>query len=197
MTDCSKYNERIQLLESHLKLFNQRLARYLFFQKCVLCNSSIKEPTLVSCCQSIFCEGCATKISTCPICHSFEYSRMPVTVQSPFNEEDSFMEKDVFGLHKMAQMMSIIGDAIDKKILIFSHYNESFIIIKKWLDEKKLVYLELKGTKERRDNVIDMYKTGNVNILLLNTIHSGAGLNLQKQQIFLFSIEFMIIKRYR
>jgi SNF2 family DNA or RNA helicase len=62
--------------------------------------------------------------------------------------------------------------------LIFSNFNESFIIIKKFLEEKQINYLELRGTKEKRDNTIDLYKTGNVNVLLLNTIHSGAGLNL-------------------
>lgn len=76
--------------------------------------------------------------------------------------------------------MNIISDASHKKILIFSNFNESFTIIKKYLDEKQISYLELRGTKEKRDNTIDLYKTGNVNVLLLNTIHSGAGLNLQE-----------------
>ena len=75
----------------------------------------------------------------------------------------------------------------DKKILIFSNYNETFNVIKRFLDEKKYNYLELRGTKEKRDNVIDSYKFGNVNILLLNTIQSGAGLNLQEtSDIILF-----------
>ena len=69
---------------------------------------------------------------------------------------------------------------MNKKILIFSNFNESFVIIKKWLEERKILYLELRGTKEKRDNTIDLYKSGNVNVLLLNTIHSGAGLNLQE-----------------
>lgn len=81
---------------------------------------------------------------------------------------------------KMELIMDIIGDSINKKILIFSNYNETFSIIKRFLDDNKLTYLELKGTKEKRDNAIDSYKTGNVNILLLNTIHSGAGLDLQE-----------------
>ena len=46
------------------------------------------------------------------------------------------------------------------------------------MEERKILYLELRGTKEKRDNTIDSYKTGNVNVLLLNTIHSGAGLHL-------------------
>ena len=64
--------------------------------------------------------------------------------------------------------------------MIFSNFNESFVVIKKWLEERKILYLELRGTKEKRDNTIDSYKSGNVNVLLLNTIHSGAGLNLQE-----------------
>ena len=85
-----------------------------------------------------------------------------------------------FNVTKIHQTMSIISDAVNKKILIFSNFNESFATIKKCLEEKHILYLELRGTKEKRDNTIDMYKTGNVNVLLLNTIHSGAGLNLQE-----------------
>jgi SNF2 family DNA or RNA helicase len=89
--------------------------------------------------------------------------------------------------NKIDKLLDIIGDGKDKKILIFSNYNESFNIIKRFLDEKKHIYLELRGTKEKRDNTIDSYKYGNVNILLLNTIQSGAGLNLQEtSDIILF-----------
>jgi SNF2 family DNA or RNA helicase len=100
------------------------------------------------------------------------------TVQDmPFVDEKLAISKSNT---KIQQIMTIIGDSTGKKILIFSNFNESFVVIKKWLEERKILYLELRGTKEKRDNTIDSYKTGNVNVLLLNTIHSGAGLNLQE-----------------
>jgi SNF2 family DNA or RNA helicase len=88
---------------------------------------------------------------------------------------------------KIEKLIEIIGEENNKKILIFSNYNETFTIIRRFLEERKHNYLELRGTKEKRDNVIDSYKSGNVNILLLNTIQSGAGLNLQEtSDIILF-----------
>jgi SNF2 family DNA or RNA helicase len=95
----------------------------------------------------------------------------------PFVDEKAAISKSNT---KIQQIMTIIGDSNGKKILIFSNFNESFVVIKKWLEERKILYLELRGTKEKRDNTIDSYKSGNVNVLLLNTIHSGAGLNLQE-----------------
>lgn len=170
--------ERIQLLETHMSLFEERLSKYVLLQKCIVCDEHLKQPTLLSCCQNIFCDQCVS--TECPICRDYQFTRCPVNCSECFDEKDQFPDEEPQRMHKVAQMMNIVGDASNKKILIFSNYNETFNVIKKRLDDRKLHYLELKGTKEKRDNTIDLYKTGNVNILLLNTIHSGAGLNLQE-----------------
>jgi SNF2 family DNA or RNA helicase len=113
---------------------------------------------------------------------SEDFSKIKLDLKNEYDVSDEFKNNDTYETSnlKMNIIMDIIGDCSDKKILIFSNYNETFSIIKRFLDEKNLNYLELKGTKEKRDNTIDSYKSGNVNILLLNTIHSGAGLNLQE-----------------
>lgn len=174
----TRTSDRMQLLETHISRFEERLAKYIHIQSCLVCTQRLDEPVLLSCCQNIFCDKCTG--THCPICRGMEFVKYPVRVNSPFDEKEEFPDEEPQRLHKLLQMMNIVGDAKDKKILIFSNYNETFTIIKKCLDEKKLIYLELKGTKEKRDNTIDAYKTGQVNILLLNTIHSGAGLNLQE-----------------
>ena len=66
-------------------------------------------------------------------------------------------------------MSDILDQNPSGKFLVFSNHNESFVVIKKILEHKKMSYLELRGTKEKRDNTIDMYKTGSINVLLLNT----------------------------
>lgn len=178
-----RLQDRIQQVETHLSLFEERLAKYLCLHMCLACQQPVKEPTLMSCCQNIFCAGCI--LLWCPLCRSVESARFPVQAEIAYDAKDEFpnemsASERLPRLPKCMQMMSIIGDARDKKILVFSNYNETFTLIKKSLDEAKLMYLELKGTKEKRDNTIDAYKTGQVNLLLLNTIHSGAGLNLQE-----------------
>lgn len=173
-----KATERLQLLETHMSLFEERVAKYLFLQKCLVCEQRLTRPSILSCCQNICCTDCVQ--GHCPICRGSDYHMYPVKSEIQFDEKEEFPDEEPQRMHKVKQMLEIVGNAVDKKILIFSNYNETFTIIKKCLDERKLIYLELKGTKEKRDNTIDLYKTGAVNILLLNTIHSGAGLNLQE-----------------
>jgi SNF2 family DNA or RNA helicase len=169
--------EKIQLIKDHLSILNERICRYVSEYSCILCNNPHQQLQILTCCQTIYC-GCEIKTDSCPVCKSNEMAFSTFTIQDmPFVDEKLAISKSNT---KIQQIMTIIGDSTGKKILIFSNFNESFVVIKKWLEERKILYLELRGTKEKRDNTIDSYKTGNVNVLLLNTIHSGAGLNLQE-----------------
>lgn len=180
--DKTKNFEKIQVVENHLKMIEDRLTKFIICNNCSSCPSALTEPCVISCCQRIFCGKCIE--SACTFCKSKEYNISQLVIRNNQNNEsfeyiDDYKD-DTKMKTKMEIIMDIINDSINKKILIFSNYNETFTIIKKFLDDKNLSYLELKGTKEKRDNTIDSYKSGNVNILLLNTIHSGAGLELQK-----------------
>ena len=172
--------EKIQLIKNHLQILEERIRRYTSEHLCIVCNKFHKDISILTCCQMIVCEQ---KIETpiCPLCKSADMTQVKLTTED--NMFDIHEYKDDFekiNMTKIQQIMSIISDSINKKILIFSNFNESFMTIKKYLEEKHIHYLELRGTKEKRDNTIDLYKTGHVNVLLLNTIHSGAGLNLQE-----------------
>jgi hypothetical protein len=167
--------EKIQLINDHLALLEERIRRYVYEYSCILCKSFHKNLCILTCCQTIYC-GCTIVSDNCPVCKSNEMTMYPFSIE----EMPRSIENISIPITKIQQTMNIIGDTMNKKILIFSNFNESFVIIKKWLEERKILYLELRGTKEKRDNTIDLYKSGNVNVLLLNTIHSGAGLNLQE-----------------
>lgn len=178
-TDKNKNLEKIQILEDHLKTLDNRIIKFITTNNCLSCCKTIENPRVVSCCQRIFCGNCIT--TYCVFCKCKDYTIIPLEIKyKDCNESNEYKENSLNNKMKMELIMDIIGDSINKKILIFSNYNETFSIIKRFLDDNKLTYLELKGTKEKRDNAIDSYKTGSVNILLLNTIHSGAGLDLQE-----------------
>jgi SNF2 family DNA or RNA helicase len=150
----------------------------------MICKHPHSYPSIITCCQNIFC-GLCVKDDECPLCKNKDFSIISLSIKEDLNNDlvevvNTNINTSTPLKNKMETLMSIIGDSENKKILVFSNYNETFNIIKKFLEEIGLDYLELRGTKERRDNTIDLYKTGKVNILLLNTIHSGAGLNLQE-----------------
>lgn len=182
-----KKTEKIETIENHINLLEDRILRYVMQNRCVVCNKEYKDVYVLSCCQQIYC-GCLNNLNdSCPLCKSREFINIPMNIKDMMSTslEDYKQENDT--KHKIEKMLEIIGEDSNKKILIFSNYNETFNIIRRFLDEKKHNYLELRGTKEKRDNTIDSYKSGNVNILLLNTIQSGAGLNLQEtSDIILF-----------
>ena len=185
--DKTKNIDKIETIENHIHLLNDRILKYVIQNKCIVCNNSYREAYVLSCCQQIYC-GCLNNLlDTCPFCKSREYLNINIETNDAMSCSLEDYNNGIETKNKIDKMLEIIGDSKNKKILIFSNYNETFTIIKKFLEENKLVYLELRGTKEKRDNVIDSYKTGHVNILLLNTIQSGAGLNLQEtSDIILF-----------
>lgn len=176
--------EKIETIQSHLAMLDQKIFKYVLEKPCIICNQTqqTSKPSVLSCCQNIYCGTCIEEKDTvCPLCKSAEMIKIPLKIEE-VKEEIHVMTNTMNAMNKtkINTILELIGTTENKKILIFSNYNESFTVLKRFLDEKKLSYLELRGTKEKRDNTIDLYKTGNVNILLLNTIHSGAGLNLQE-----------------
>ena len=66
-----------------------------------------------------------------------------------------------------------------KKFLIFSMYDESFSIIRRELDDNKIDFVEISGTKAMRDTKLRRFKEGKVNIVFLNSRFNGAGINLE------------------
>ena len=188
-TEKIKKVEKIETIENHISLLEDRILRYIIQNNCVVCKGGYNKGVYVlSCCQQIYC-GCLNNLNdSCPLCRSRDFENINMTVKDILSVslEDYKQDSDI--KTKIEKLIDIIEPLRhDKKILIFSNYNDTFNVIKRFLDEKKYNYLELRGTKEKRDNVIDSYKFGNVNILLLNTIQSGAGLNLQEtSDIILF-----------
>lgn len=170
--------EKIQIIIDQLKTLDLRINRYVNENNCIICKKQYNKAFVLSCCQNIFCGECYVKNEECLLCKSNDVEIFPIS--NVFNDETKADFDIKTNNNKMTTLLEIVGDTVGKKILIFSNHNESFTIIKKFLDSKNLSYLELRGTKQKRDNTIDLYKSGNINILLLNTIGSGAGLNLQE-----------------
>lgn len=65
------------------------------------------------------------------------------------------------------------------KFLIFSNYDNSFNDIHLTLAALNIKYAFLKGNGNVIKCMIDKYKSGDVDVLLVNTRHYGSGLNLE------------------
>lgn len=167
-------------------------------KSCPICLDTCSKPTLIQCCKNVFCFSCIHQIvnSThkCPLC------RTPSTAQSmdvildmskymrsekPESNIDEYMDiesylRDAETLQeKIDVVVSHLMENPKKRFLVFSEFNGTFEVIKRRFDQLNISYSILSGTTAHIQKTIDMYKKNEIQVLLLNALHFGAGLNLQ------------------
>jgi len=145
--------------------------------ECVICYDPISSPVMEPGCQNIFCSKCLlnwlANHATCPMCRGEVVLNELVYIDR--DECKSEEVKEETPPTKQDHIINIIKKS--GKVLIYSEYDKSFKTIKKVLKEHDIKYGELKLTCI--DDVLDSYKNGDTNILLLNGRRHAAGLNLE------------------
>lgn len=146
---------------------------------CPICMGEFETQTVMDCCGTSFCFECLSRIvnkfGKCPYCsklankYNFHVIKEEKTISNSNNEvkvED-----------KIDSLLKLINKNKDHKMLIFADYINTFKKIEFRLKKEKITYGLLSGNKI--NEVINNYKIGKINILLLNAKDYGAGLNLQ------------------
>jgi SNF2 family DNA or RNA helicase len=79
-------------------------------------------------------------------------------------------------------VIEIIKDCIqrNRKVIVFSSYDETFDIIRNDLDENNIPFIELSGRLSVRVSKLDQFTNGNVHVIFLNSRFNGAGINLEQ-----------------
>jgi hypothetical protein len=153
---------------------------------CSICYETIEDKTLVKCCSNIFCFKCINlwlcQKASCPLCknnlkenelfliHDKENNIKNEIIYS--NETSKHFDK----LHNLEILLK--NKKKNSKYLIFSEYDISFDNIIK-IFETKLKFSYLKGNKYIIQRIINDFKEGNLDILLVNIHNYGSGLNLE------------------
>lgn len=171
-----KIKSEIQRYTQNLENIKQRIEKYEEVT-CPICIDNLEDPIVcLSCCKNLFCMKCITKSfqikEECPLCRS-------VITNESFNIIHSKKKKiECSKPTKMNALLKIIEDN-DKKVLIFSSYDNTFNQLEKLLCSQKIKYSKLSGNYNHINHRLDMYKNGSINILLLNSTNFGTGLNLE------------------
>ena len=79
---------------------------------------------------------------------------------------------------KDEKIIDIIKNNENGKFLIFSEYDNTFFKICKILNENNIKFVEIKGSIKARENNLEKFKTGKINVIFLNSNYNGAGINL-------------------
>ena len=148
---------------------------------CPICLDDFTVPTIISCCNNIFCFECITrsKNSKCPMCRCIFTPANLIVID---NEKQLAKAKAVVAqklLSKKQNLINIIKNKPHGKFLVFSSYENTNDNISTYFIENKINYSKISGHISQINKTIDDFNNGNVKVLLLNAAYFGSGLNLQ------------------
>ena len=177
-----KWRERRRVLIHQLDELKRRFHDFIEVENCHICTEPNHEPVLLSCCQNIFCGKCVLRwlenTSTCPICRKLIIPEMMNYIQKTSTPSPHPIPPK--RKTKGAQIVEIIQSDKDGKFIIFSSFDETLQMIRTVLTEEGIGFNEISGTMEARARKIDDFKNGDIDVLFMNSICNGAGINLQE-----------------
>lgn len=178
--------KEIQKLTTTIASIKERIENYKT-TACPICIDTPKNPVTTNCCKNIFCFECMTRSlerkCTCPMCRSNINNESIIAIGSP----SSSPKQSVYTLpSKDEAFMDILEKYSNGKFLVFSAHDQSFQGIEHSLEKTQHPCVKLVGSGHRIRNIVNEYKTGNLNVLLLNANHYGTGLNLENTTDLVF-----------
>lgn len=176
-------------LMNKIDLIKERLQSTM----CCICYSDPENKTIVKCCQNSFCFKCisiwlGTK-AICPYCKA-RLTTNDLLIWSDEKPENAVEEIKTYATiggimdfstshNKLENLEVLLRAKRDGKILIFSCSDTSFSKLTPILDNQHIKYEYLKGNGSHVNNVMEKYKTGNINVLLVNVRYYGSGFNME------------------
>ena len=178
--EVHKVQQKIEELTVKMDMIKQRVAES---NTCIICYDEIQSKTVIKCCQNSFCFKCISmwlaRTPKCPLCKiaSDMNDLYVVTPDSdspvPFDDRPTLWDKNTNLANVLAKR------APGSKFLIFSNYEHSFINVYPILNNIGVRFEHLKGNGNVINCIVDRYKHGDVDVLLVNSSHYGSGLNLE------------------
>ena len=205
-TDAQRENavkaqtKRVQELENKIALIKDRISNDDF---CAICYDTMKNKTIVDCCQNSFCFKCINMWRnqnafnpTCPMCKKRleDKNLFVVSADAPPKQEqdgkkkihlkdESLFNPDYTKKHDKYKVLEMMlksrKDDPNFKLLLFSGYETSFTKIVPILENLNINFSFLKGRGDVVKNIVNRYKTGELQVLLINIQDYGSGLNLE------------------
>jgi len=176
-------NDRIGSLEEQIKGLKERIENYKT-EICPICFDEPQTATLTQCCNRIFCGSCIltslTRATTCPLCRtqiSASGLRAVAAGPVPAITLDTKAEEPQL-LKKTEQLIQLLKTNPKGKFLIFSRFDNPFIQLSQEIEAMNLTVKLVRGNKDVIAQTLKTFQKGDTNVLLLNSLQAGAGLNI-------------------
>jgi len=174
---------------------------------CPICCDTLSKPIAsVVCCHRLFCMNCITgyfnsksnKIGECPFCRS-KIGFEGITIMEDISNINENVKNNL--LSKQDLFIKLIVENNKKKWLVFSEFDATFNTLLDKLSNNGISFSKICGTASHIDNIINNFNNGTINVLLLNAVNFGMGINLEMATDVLiyhklsFEIEKQVIGR--
>lgn len=188
---------KIRNIDNELTILNNKLQNLkdriteINSKSCSICLDIITNPILLEC-THIFCATCLIKwfntdknVKQCPECRNpikttdqmtAIVSQKNIEVSPNIIDVDDNLGKGI--LNKNETLIKIIKNKPNGKFLVFSRIDSGFWKIIEVLRENHIEYNELKGNTHHMMNVLNNFRNGSVNVILLNTQYAGSGIDI-------------------
>ena len=175
--------DRISSLEEQIKGLKERIENYKT-EICPICFDEPQTATLTQCCNRIFCGSCIltslTRATTCPLCRTqisasglraVAAGPVPTVTATTKTEEPQLLKKT-------EQLIQLLKTSPKGKFLIFSRFDNPFIQLSQEIEAMNLTVKLVRGNKDVIAQTLKTFQKGDTNVLLLNSLQAGAGLNI-------------------
>ena len=187
------YNDEwanLKTLRSQLSTLAERLSQR---GDCSICCSEMSDQQPVAtftCCQNQSCADCCAQVSKglhlgelgirdaqCPFCRTELTSDVVVIAQSQrrIRRNTQLVSKQ----EKLKTILEEIRQTPNRRILLFSEHSGTWNAIEVLLHQMEIEAKELQGGAKQIEKTVKQFEQGLVDVLLLNSVNVGSGLNLQ------------------
>jgi superfamily II DNA or RNA helicase len=171
-------NNDIANQEEKIKNLTERIS-YISSKTCAICMELITNPIMIEC-MHVFCGSCLIRwLNTnknCPNCRTCINSPDKLIAIVDNNNENKEVKEEL--LSKEETLLNIIKSKENGRFLIFSKNENSFEKIKSVLYDTNYKFELLKGNTSHMMNILNKFKSGEINIILLNTQYAGSGIDI-------------------
>lgn len=178
-TDIESMNVRIRSIQERVANMSKDV--------CGICLDICREPvSLLNCCSNFFCYACIETMmkqsghKSCPMCRrTISYDTMTVVGEFENDKEKRKTKNEV--------IVDLIKENPNGKFLIFSTNDNTFQKLGTLLMNANIKRCErVAGSRVVLEKIIDQYKHGDLNVLMLNGQQFACGINLQETSHIIF-----------
>jgi hypothetical protein len=182
---------KIQSLISRIETIEKRMTE-VDTTNCPICYSDVETPTMTPCCKNLFCFVCLCeslkRAPVCPLCRaeisSVNEIRVINTTANVIVPQEQMQDQQKT---KIEEFINFVQANPKAKILLFSGYDATFFQLTSEMIHRNINFTTINGSTARVSKIINEFDSGNYRVLLLNSRHVGAGLNIIcATDVFLF-----------